>query len=122
MKLHSFVLGGVLCLVALASGQTGQSQPSSQNSKSTQSADRLKQPAAATGQSVTGCVDEQGGHYVLRDTQSGQLIQLQTGDNTADEQFARFVGHQAQASGTLASGKLTVAHIAQVADMCPVGQ
>jgi hypothetical protein len=39
-----------------------------------------------------------------------------------DNDFAKFVGHQAQASGTMASGTLTVAQIGQVADMCPVGK
>jgi hypothetical protein len=116
MKLQILVLGGLLCLGATAPAQT-----SSQNTKSTQSANRMKRPAATDAQ-VVGCVDQQGGHYVLRDVQTDQLIQLQPTSADADNDFARFVGHQAQASGSLSSGVLTVAHIGQVADMCPVGK
>jgi len=76
----------------------------------------------ATGQSITGCVDQQDGHYVIRDVGSNDLIKLQSSENSADDQFARFVGHQAEASGTLQSGTLTVTHIGQVADMCPIGK
>jgi hypothetical protein len=117
MKLQILVLGGLLCLGATAPAQT-----SSQNTKSTQSASRMKRPQAATGQSVTGCVDQQDGHYVLRDVQTDQLIRLQATGVDADNDFARFVGHQAQASGTLSSGVLTVTQIGKVADMCPVGK
>jgi hypothetical protein len=118
MKLQILVLGGLLCLGATAPAQT-----SSQSTKSTQSANRMKRPAAAaTAGQVTGCVDQQGGHYVLRDVQTDQLIQLQAASADADNDFARFVGHQAQASGTMSSGVLTVAHIGQVADMCPIGK
>jgi hypothetical protein len=117
MKLHILVLGGLLCLGAAAPAQT-----SSPNSKSTQSANRMKRPPAATGQSVTGCVDQQDGHYVIRDVQTDQLIRLQPTSTDADNDFARFVGHQALATGTLTSGVLTVAQIGQIADMCPIGK
>jgi hypothetical protein len=116
MKLQIFVLGGLLCLGAIAPAQTN-----GQNTKSTQSANRMKRSPATAG-TVTGCVDEQDGHYVLRDVQTDQLIRLQAASVDADNDFARFVGHQAQASGTLSSGVLAVAHIGQVADMCPVGK
>jgi hypothetical protein len=116
MKFQIFVLGGLLCLGATAPAQTN-----GQNTKSTQSANRMKRSPAAPG-TVTGCVDEQDGHYVLRDVQTDQLIRLQAASVDADNDFARFVGHQAQASGTLSSGVLAVAHIGQVADMCPIGK
>jgi hypothetical protein len=76
----------------------------------------------SVAQSVTGCVDEQNGHYVLRDLKTSQLIRLESTGMGADDDFARFVGHQAQASGTLSSGTMTVTSIGQVADMCPVGK
>jgi hypothetical protein len=118
MKIQILLLGGLLCLGAVAPGQT-----SSQNTKSTQqSANRMRKAAAVSGQSVTGCVDERDGHYVLHDVQSDRLITLQSTSTTADDEFARFVGHQAQASGTLSSDTLTVTHIGQVADMCPIGK
>ena len=116
MKLQILVLGGLLCLGATAPAQT-----SGQDAKSTQSANRMKRPPATAGQSVTGCVDQQDGRYVLRDLQTAQLVRLQATSTDADNDFARFVGHQAQASGTMSSGVLTVTHIAQGADMCPAG-
>jgi hypothetical protein len=67
-------------------------------------------------------VDQQDGQYVIRDTQSDQLIKLATSGTDANDNFARFVGHQAQASGTMSAGTLTVTQIGQVADMCPIGK
>jgi len=116
MKLHTFVLAGLLCFGAAAQTQT----TAPQDNKNTQSANRVK--SANSGQSVTGCVDEQNGHYVLRDTQSDKLVVLKASGINADDDFARFVGHQAQASGTMDSTTLTVTHIGQVADMCPIGK
>jgi hypothetical protein len=109
---------GVLCLAGFAQGQTG-------DKGAQQSADRMKAQAAAVTpapQAVKGCVDEENGHYVLRDNQSGQLVHLKAVGTNADNDFARFVGNQAQASGTMSAGTMTVAHIGQVADMCPVVQ
>jgi hypothetical protein len=119
MKLRIAMLGTLLCLGAFAQGQSNDP-----NNKSTQpqTANRVKRPVEGTAQSVTGCVDEQDGHYVLRDVQTSQLIRLQAAGVNGDNDFAKFVGHQAQASGTMSSGTLTVAQIGQVADMCPVGK
>jgi hypothetical protein len=116
MKLQILVLGGILCLGATAPGQTN-----GQNTKSTQSANRMKRPSAVAA-TVTGCVDEQAGHYVIRDMQTSNLISLEPSGTDPDSSFAKFVGHQAEASGTMSSGTLTVTHIGQVADMCPIGK
>jgi len=118
MKIPVVVLGVFLCLGAFAQGQAN-----NPNSKSTQqTATRMKRPSEGIGQSVTGCVDEENGHYVLRDIKTDQLIRLQPAGESADNDFARFVGHQAQATGTVSTGTMTVAHIGQVADMCPIGK
>jgi len=118
MKIQILLLGGLLCLGAAAPAQT-----TSQNAKSTQqSANRMKKASAVSGQSITGCVDQQDGHYVLRDVQSDRLITLQSTGIDADNDFARFVGHQAQASGTMTADTLAVTHIGQVSDMCPIGK
>ena len=118
MKIRIAMLGTLLCIGVFAQGQANDPN----NKSSQQTANRVKRPAEGTAQSVTGCVDEQDGHYVLRDLQTSQLIRLQATGVNADNDFAKFVGHQAQASGTVSSGTLTVTHIAQVADMCPVGK
>ena len=119
MKIRIVFLGAFLCLGAFAQGQAND-----QNTKATQqqAANRMKRQTYGAAQTVTGCVDEQDGHYVLRDVQSDQLIKLQPSTQNADNDFARFVGHQAQASGVLSSGTLTVTHIGQVADMCQIGK
>jgi hypothetical protein len=66
-------------------------------------------------------VDEQDGHYVLRDIQSSKLVSLQATGTDNDTSFARFVGHQVQANGTGSSTSIKVTQIHQVADMCPIG-
>lgn len=117
MKLQILVVcGGLLCLGAIAPGQT------SSQTKSTQSANRVKRPATGAALTVTGCVDQQDGKYVIRDVQTSNLITLAPSGTDPNDDFARFVGHQAQASGTMQSGTLTVTHIGQVADMCPIGK
>jgi hypothetical protein len=125
MRIHILVLGGLFCLGALAPGQTSTPQSTDQKKSTQQSANRMKRPPAApvtTGQSITGCVDQQGDRYVIRDGQTDRLITLQSSGTNADDQFARFVGHQAQVSGSLSSDTLMVSQIGQVADMCPIGK
>src|SRR5208337_615670 len=103
MKIRVAMLGTFLCLGAFAQGQANDPNKGTQQ----QTANRVKRPAEGTASSVTGCVDQQDGHYVLRDLQTSQLIRLQATGASADNDFARFVGHQAQASGTMSSGTLT---------------
>jgi len=119
MKTQVLVLGAFLCLGVAASAQTTP-QPA-QNQKSTQSANRIKRNTTTGEQSMVGCVDQQGSAYVLRDVKTDQLITLQSTGN-ADDNFARFVGHQVQVSGSASSGGLKVTQIGQVADMCPIGK
>jgi hypothetical protein len=119
MRFRIVLLGAAFCLGAFA-----QSQPaaSPQATKSTeQSANRIKQPSSTTtAQSVKGCVDQQDGHYVMRVVDTSQIITLQA-PGPEDEWFARYVGHQVQASGDKSSGTLKVANIHQIADMCGTG-
>jgi hypothetical protein len=90
------------------------------SAKTTQVAVNRHQPAPQAEQSLTatGCVDERNGHYVLRDEQSGQLLNLQAPGENDDTWFARYVGHKAQASGAESSGTLSVTRVKPVADMC----
>jgi hypothetical protein len=116
MKFRIAILGVLVCLAVTAQGQTP-----GQNAKTTQSANRMKQPVSTVQQSLTGCVDEQNGHYVLRDVQTSEIVSLQS-SGSSDDAFAKYVGHKAQVSGTKASSTFTVAHIEQVADMCGTGK
>jgi len=119
MKFRMVLLGAAFCLGALA-----QSQPASpQTSKSTeQSANRMKVASSATtALTVKGCVDQQGSHYVMRETETSPVITLQS-PGPDDEWFARYVGHEVQASGDKSASTLKVANIHQVADMCGTGK
>lgn len=119
MKVHIALLGAFLCLGVALQGQiTDQTE-----TKSTQSANRMKRPVTGVQQSLTGCVDQQNGHYVMRDVQTSQIISLQSPGSDDDTWFARYVGHQVQASGTRAAdSSLKVSQIHQVADMCGNGK
>jgi hypothetical protein len=119
MKFRIVLLGAAFCLGAMA-----QSQPASpQTTKSTeQSANRMKVASSTTTAStVKGCVDQQGEHYVMRVVDTSQVITLQA-PGPDDEWFARYVGHQVEASGDKSSTALKVANIHQVADMCGTGK
>src|ERR1035438_3426091 len=114
MKFQILLLGAILCL-----GLTAQGQTTGQGTKSTQSANRMKrQPVSTVQQSATGCVDEQSGHYVLRDAETSRLINLQSPNSNDDAYFAKYVGHKAQISGAKTSDSMKVTSISQVADMC----
>jgi hypothetical protein len=116
MKFSMCLLAAFLCCAA------AQSQTAAQDGGKTGSANRVKQPASAAARSLTGCVDEQNGRYVMRDTQTSQLVTLQSTGPDSDSQFAKFLGHQVRASGTVESGTLKVTHIVQTADMCGTGK
>ena len=128
MKFSIVVLGVLFCLGAPIQAQT------SPSAKTTQvAANRTQQPAqpqppqqppAAQAQqplTLTGCVDERNGHYVLRDEQSGQLLSLQAPGSNDDSWFAKYLGHKAQVSGAKSSDTLSVTGVKQVADMCGPG-
>ena len=117
MKFQILLLGAILCL-----GASAQAQTSSQETKGAQSADHPKRAVPGVAQSVTGCVDEQNGHYVLRDAQTSQLVTLQPSGTDNDSVFAKFVGHMVQVSGTKSSDSFKVTNIGQVADMCGSGK
>jgi hypothetical protein len=82
----------------------------------------MKSAEAPSQQSVTGCVDQQNGHYVLRDEHSSQLITLQPTMADADTSFARFLGHKVQASGSKSTDTMKVDRMTQIADMCGSGK
>jgi sulfite reductase beta subunit-like hemoprotein len=115
MTMRIVLCGAVFCLGAFAQAQTAAPD------KTTGSANREKQTTSTAAVTVTGCVDEQDGHYVLRDIQSSKLVSLQASGTDNDSSFAKFVGHQVQANGTGSSTSVKVTQIHQVADMCPVG-
>ena len=105
MRVRIVLLGVWFCMAANIAGQASRSVPASKF-------------VPVAQQSLTGCVDEQNGHYVLRDVLSSQLIHLQSPGSDDDAYFAKYLGHEAQVSGTRSSDTFKVTHISQVADLC----
>ena len=122
MKFRIVILGVLFCLGVPAQGQTTDPNAKSTKSNQTQSANRMKLPTSTAPQELTGCVDQQNGHYVLRDVQTSQLLNLQAPGSDQNEWFAKHVGHQVQATGTKSETTLMVSRIVQVADMCGTGK
>jgi hypothetical protein len=83
----------------------GQSNSAVSNSGSPQEpkADpKSTKPAAAT--SLTGCVDEQEGQWVLVSDQTMAVIAHLAADGFPTEAFAKHVGHKVTVRGTASSG------------------
>ncbi|MFI5382307.1 MAG: hypothetical protein ACHRHE_23675, partial [Tepidisphaerales bacterium] len=62
-----------------------------------------KQPAAS-GSSLTGCVDEKEGHYILVDDRNLSPVADLEADGFTTEGFAKHVGHKVTVRGTSSSG------------------
>ena len=110
MKTHVVLVGILACLLAQAG-----SKPESA---------AAGQPAAAAQQSLTGCIDEQNGQYVLLDDQMVKMTALQSAGSGKDV-FAKYVGRKVQVSGTAASGPkgvFTVSRIEQISASCGPGK
>jgi hypothetical protein len=105
VKLQVAVLGVLICLAA----QAGRSSQGDTNKSATKAE-----------QSLTGCIDEQAGQYVLLDDQMAKIINLQSA-GTEREVFAKFMGVMVQVTGTKSSGEksvFTVTNIERVSGIC----
>jgi hypothetical protein len=72
-------------------------------------------------ESLTGCVDEQDGKYVLLDDRMlNKLANLETSVASAEDFFARFVGHKVVVKGSKASGQETVFKVTGIEDVAAV--
>jgi len=107
MKFQAVMLGVLFCLAARAADGPSQAAPTSKSV-----------PAAPT--SLTGCIDEQYGQYVLLDDQMLKITSLESAGSAKDV-FAKYVGHEVQVRGTKSSGPkatFTVTSIEQIRDNC----
>jgi hypothetical protein len=59
---------------------------------------------AAPGVSLTGCVDEKEGHYILVDDRSLSPVADLEADGFPTEGFAKHMGHKVTVRGTSSSG------------------
>jgi hypothetical protein len=108
MKFQVVLPGVLFCLAAQAAGQPGQGAPTP------------KQSASKAQQSLTGCVDEQDGQYVLLDDQMLKITSLQSAGSD-QEVFAKHLGRKVQVRGTKSSGQkgtFKVTSIEQVSGNC----
>jgi hypothetical protein len=107
MKLKLILLGVLIGLAQQAGSNPGQDPPTSQS-------------APGAEQSLTGCIDEQSGQYVLLDDQMQKVAGLQSAGSDR-EVFAKYVGRKVQVSGAKSSaqqGVFKVTSIKQVSSTC----
>lgn len=107
MKFRIVILG---VLISLSQAAGSQDNPPTKSNSSAE-------------QRLTGCLDEQDGHYVLLDDQMHKVISLQS-PGSDDTWFARFMGHEVRVTGTQSSvqqGLFEVTGIEQISDSCRQG-
>jgi hypothetical protein len=95
MRLHpaSIAILTVLAILASAAGLSAAQSPAAQ--KKVQDTRKT----AASGASLTGCVDEKDGHYVLVDDRNLDPVADLEADGFPTEGFAKHVGHKVTIRG-----------------------
>src|SRR5215471_7658428 len=108
------VLSGILVLTppaTLLAAQTSNSQKKASTSKKT-----------ASGATLTGCVDEKDGHFILVDDQGLNPIADLEADGFPTEGFAKHMGHKVTVRGTSNSGstrpRFKVRSVETVSETC----
>jgi hypothetical protein len=81
-----------------------------------------KKESKSAGDSMTGCIDEQAGHYVLTNDRDLALIAILEADGFPTEAFAKHLGHKVTVRGTIIPGApqptFKVRTVAPVSDTC----
>ena len=111
MKSHVVLVGILACLLAQAGSKPSEG---AQSGKS----------ATAAAQTLTGCIDEQKGQYVLLDDRMVKITSLQSA-GSEKEVFAKYVGRKVQVSGTTSAepkGVFIVDKIEQISASCGPGK
>lgn len=90
MKFQVVLLGVLFCLAAPAAGIFDQGATTDKS-------------VSRAPQSLTGCMDEQGGQYVLLDDQMQKIASLQPA-GPDKEVFAKHLGRRVRVKGTKSSG------------------
>jgi hypothetical protein len=85
-----------------------------------------KKESKSAGDSMTGCVDEQNGRYVLTNDSDLALIAILEADGFPTEAFAKHLGHKVTVRGTVIPGgpqpTFKVRSVAAVSDTCSPSQ
>jgi hypothetical protein len=81
-----------------------------------------KKESKSAGDSMSGCIDEQAGRYVLTNDRDLALIAILEADGFPTEAFAKHVGHKVTVRGTIIPGTpqptFKVRTVAAVSDTC----
>lgn len=99
MRLQSALLFTLTIFAVLAPATA---LAAAQASNSGQKAPGKKQ--AASGSSLSGCVDQKEGHYILVDDRNLSPVADLEADGFPTEGFAKHVGHKVTVRGTSSSG------------------
>jgi len=109
--LMSVVLAIVVPSAALSAAQAPQSEKKTTAGKK-----------STSGATLTGCVDERDGHYILVDDQGLNPMADLEADGFPTEGFAKHMGHKVTVRGTLNSGstpqRFKVRSVQTVSETC----
>jgi hypothetical protein len=82
------------------SGGIASSNAGSEQAEKQKQDQKQKQSKGAPSASLTGCVDEQDGHYVLIHDQTREKLASLVAEGFENEGFAKHVGHKVTVKGT----------------------
>jgi hypothetical protein len=95
---------------------------SSNAALATQQEQQPKKESKSASDSMTGCIDEQNGRYVLTNDSDLALIAILEADGFPTEAFAKHMGHKVTVRGTVIPGgtqpTFKVRSVAAVSDTC----
>jgi hypothetical protein len=118
MRLQSallVILAGFAGLTLAAALSTAQAPDSGQKAQT-------RRKPAESGSSLTGCVDEKEGHYIMVDDRNLNSVADLEADGFPTEAFAKHVGHKVTVRGTTSSGStrpvFKVRSIATLSETC----
>jgi hypothetical protein len=93
----SLVMSGILAVVAPSAGLSAAQTPNSEKKQT-------GKKTVTSGTSMTGCVDEKDGHYILVDDQGLNPMADLEANGFPTEGFAKHMGHKVTVRGTSNSG------------------
>jgi hypothetical protein len=100
MRLQSALLVILTGFAGLATAAALSAPQAVENGKKAQTGKKQ----AASGTSLTGCVDEKEGHYIMVDDRNLNPVADLEADGFSTEGFAKHVGHKVTVRGTSSSG------------------
>jgi hypothetical protein len=102
-------------------GAPADEKSGSSGKSSKKAAPESKKSSRQSQDSMTGCVDEQDGKYVLLDdSMLNKLASLETNIAGPEAVFAKHVGHNVVVKGSKASGQESVFKVTSIEDVAAV--